>query len=272
MKKYFLIILSLALLTTNFVFSQANVIVQLKQPPPFKFHVEDLWKVNLTNPGQPTNVYLFAKVTKGIQKMLDATSAPFNLPTGVKMVKANEIGPIDVNKYTDEVDKAISSTGSLPSGVYTICIYAISTLTKQEVGSFCGDYEILNVTKSDLLSPENMESVLDVFPSFNWLPPSPIPQSKIVTYEIRIVEILERQTAFYSMSANPIWFSQKGISTTLFRYPVAARQFKIGSRYAWEILTYVNGYLLCESEVWEFKCENISQNIKNANNDFLIFF
>ena len=249
-------------------FTSAQVIVQLRQPPPFQFHVEDLWKVTLTNPGDAVNVYLYGKVSNGVRKIADATTAMFSLPKGVKQVKANEIGPIDVNKYNDEVDRTLNNTGTFPSGVYNICVYVIAAGTNQELGSFCGEYEIINLTKSELLSPLNEETVRDFIPNFNWLPSNPVPPGKRVTYEIKFWEILERQTAYYATRSNPVWFSQNNINTTMFRYSIAANPFRNGGRYCWLVNTYINGTLLSGSEVWEFKYENVSQNVKTVNKDF----
>jgi hypothetical protein len=269
MKKRILYIAAVLFLFSGISFGQSgNIFVQLKQPPPFKFHLEDMWKVTLTNPGDAISVYLFGTVSKNGQLLVDARSSAFNLPKGVKYVNAQEISPIDVNKYSDEVDKTITKTGSLPSGSYNICVFVYSSTTNLELGSFCGDYEVLEITKAELLSPQNEETVRDFMPSFNWLPPAPIPSGNRVSYEIKFVEILERQTGYYAMLANPAWFSQSNVTTTLFRYPLAARQFKNGVRYAWRVNTYTNGSLVSESEVWEFTYENVAQNVKATNNDF----
>jgi hypothetical protein len=248
--------------------SKSQVIVQLKQPPPFQFHVEDMWKVTLTNTTNAVNVYLYGKVTKGSQKLADATTAVFNLLKGIKKVNANEIGPIDVNKYSSDIESTLNHTGTLPSGVYNICVYVIAAGTNQELGSFCGDYEIINLTKSELLSPLNEETVRDLIPNFNWLPSNPVPSGRKTTYEIKFWKILERQTAYYATLSNPVWFSQNNISTTLFRYPLAANPFENHRRYAWMVNTYIDGTLLSGSEVWEFTYENVSQNVKTVNKDF----
>jgi hypothetical protein len=266
---YLKIVLAIAFcFVCGVAYSQSNVTVQLRQPPPFQFKAEDLWKVTLTNPGNALNVYLFGTVSKGSQKMVDATTAVFNLPKGVKLVKANEIGPIDVNKYSEEAENTLNHTGTFPSGVYNICVYVYAAGTNQPLGSFCGDYEIINLTKSELLSPLNEETVRDFIPNFNWLPPNPVPPGRRIAYEIKFTEILERQTAYYSMQANPIWFSQKNIATTLFSYPLAARPFSTNRRYAWMVNTYIDGTLLSSSEIWEFTYENVSQNVKTVNKDF----
>ena len=245
----------------------AQITIQLQQPPPFQFKVEHLWRATINNPGQPVNVYLFGTIEKGSQRLLDATTAVFLLPTGSKRINAQEISPIDVEKYSDEVEETLNKTGTLQSGTYNICLYVMDANTNQPLGSFCNDYEILNLTQSELMSPLDKETVRDVLPMFNWLPPVPLPHGSIIFYEITIVEILERQTAFYAMLSNPAWFRQSNISTTLFQHPMAARQFISGNRYAWNVKTFINGFEVSESETWEFTYNSITQNIQETNEE-----
>ena len=229
--------------------THAQITIQLQQPPPFQFKAEDLWKATINNPGQPVNVYLFATVQSGSQRHMDATTSIFLLPTGVRKVNAQEISPIDIEKYTNNVEETLNKTGTLQSGIYTICLYVRNAGTNQTLGSFCNDYEILNLTQSSLVSPLDEGSIRDILPMFNWLPPVPLPHGRRITYEIKIVEILERQTAYYAMLSNPSWFRQNDIATTLFQYPLAARQMISGNRYAWSVNTFIEGIPVSESEI-----------------------
>ena len=245
--------------------THAQITIQLQQPPPFQFKAEDLWKATINNPGQPVNVYLFATVQSGSQRHMDATTSIFLLPTGVRKVNAQEISPIDIEKYTNNVEETLNKTGTLQSGIYTICLYVRNAGTNQTLGSFCNDYEILNLTQSSLVSPLDEGSIRDILPMFNWLPPVPLPHGRRITYEIKIVEILERQTAYYAMLSNPSWFRQNDIATTLFQYPLAARQMISGNRYAWKVNTFIDGIQVSESETWEYTYDVATQNIEVTN-------
>jgi hypothetical protein len=249
--KIFIILLFVALLS-NISYSQ--VIAILRQPPPFQFKASDLWKVNITNTGPAVDIYLKGTVKKSTTMLVEATSASFTLPTTIApmMVNAASISPIDLKKYSSEIDDAFKSTGSLPSGKYTICIYAYSKATNTVLSEYCIDIEVLLPIKGELVSPRDAEEIRIPYPIFNWMPPSPITPGNQVTYEINIVEILERQTAVYAMSSNPFIFSKKNITNGMFQYPIAAMQLQNGIRYAWQIKTYLNGSLLSESEIREF--------------------
>ena len=245
----------------------AQITIQLQQPPPFRFKVEHLWRATINNPGQPVNVYLFGTIERGSRRILDATTSVFLLPSGFKRVNAQELSPIDVEKYSNEVEETLNKTGTLQSGTYNICLYVMDANTKQALGSFCNDYEILNLTQSELVSPLDKEVVRDIQPMFNWLPPVPLPHGSNITYELTVVEILERQTAYYAMLSNPSRFNQSSIITPLYQYPLASRQFIPGNRYAWNVKTFVDGILVSESETWEFTYDVVTQNIEQTNDN-----
>ncbi|MBX7047017.1 MAG: hypothetical protein K1X86_14395 [Ignavibacteria bacterium] len=249
-------------------FSFAQITATLRQPPPFQFKAADLWRVNLINTGSPAEIYLKAIVTKGTARLIEATSSKFVLPTSLspKLIDAASISPIDLKKNSSEVDDAFKTTGSLPSGKYNICIYVYST-SNVLLSQYCSDFEVLQTIKGELISPRDMEDIKIPLPIFNWMPPSPITPGNNVTYEINIVEILERQTAIYAMSANPYVFSRSNIANGIFQYPVAALQLENGRRYAWRVKTYLNGSLLSESEVREFSYNGKSISSKDFNSD-----
>ena len=104
---------------------------------------------------------------------------------------------------------------------------------------------------------------------FNWLPPVPLPHGRRITYEIKIVEILERQTAYYAMLSNPSWFRQNDIATTLFQYPLAARQNNLREQvYTWKVNTFIDGIQVIESETWEYTYD-VARKILEVTNDKL---
>lgn len=260
--------LIIILLISQHNFSFAQITATLRQPPPFQFKAADLWRVNLTNTGSPSEIYLKAIVTKGTARLVEATSSKFVLPTllSPKLIDAASISPIDLKKNSSEVDDAFKTTGSLPSGKYNICIYVYST-SNVLLSQYCTDIEVLQTIKGDLISPRDMEDIKIPLPIFNWMPPSPITPGNNVTYEINIVEILERQTAIYAMSANPFVYSKNNIANGIFQYPVAGLPLENGRRYAWRVKTFLNGSFLSESEVREFSYNGKSISSKDFNSE-----
>lgn len=267
-----LLVVLVLLIISNISYSQVTAI--LRQPPPFQFKASDLWRVNLTNTGAPINIYLKAIVRKNSANLVEATSASFTLQTTTApfLVNAASISPIDLKKYSSEVDDAFKSTGSLPSGKYNICIYAYSVSGNTLLSQYCIDVEVLQTIKGELISPRDLDEVRMLLPIFNWMPPAPITPGNNVTYEINIVEILERQTAYYAMTANPYIYTKKNLTNGIFQYPIAALPLENGRRYAWRIKTYLNGSLLSESEVREFSYNGKTLSAREFNDSAKKFF
>ena len=248
---------------SSILYSQVSVI--LDQPPPYQFKTEDLWKVTLTNPGNSEQVYLFGTVGNTTKRLVDARTGVFTLPQGTKRVNARELSPIDVTKYSDEVENTLNKTGTFQTGLYNICVYVYSASTNQVLGSFCNDFEVLNLTEPELIFPDNEDVVRELQPVFNWLPPTPSPGFKALRYDIVIKEILERQTGIYAMTSNPVYFTQKNLTANVFQYPLAAAKLVSGRKYAWMVRTYINSYQYNESEVYEFTYQSPFDNIGNTN-------
>ena len=257
MKKIIFTTVVIILFTINL---SAQVNVYLEQPPPFQFKADNLWKVTLSNSGPAISVYLFAQVTdiKTNQKVAEGKTSSFSLPTGTKRVNASEISPIDIKKYDNNIEKTLNSTGTFKSGEYNICIYARSSADDSELGSFCNDYEILNVTQTELIMPEDNDEVSTFQPMFSWLPPTPYPVGVRVTYEISIYPILNRQSAYYATISNPASYIEKNIKTNLFQYPLVGRQFIQGMKYAWQVKTYFDGALMNQSEIRTFLYKDLT--------------
>jgi hypothetical protein len=103
-----------------------------------------------------------------------------------------------------------------------------------------------------LLSPQDAGNVEDVRPIFTWAMPMPSRAGGGVSYSIRIVQLLGRQSPVGAMQANPAWLELSDVKTTTILYPPGARPLIAGAEYAWKVSAFVRGALLGESEVWRF--------------------
>jgi hypothetical protein len=151
-KKRFCLVL---LMIFNCSYLLAQISVHLQQPHPFQFHVEDMWKVTLTSTYQtPVRVYLYGtarSLTEGL--IVDANTAIFSMNIGTRMVKANEIGPIDVHKQNQTYGDIVKKMGGLPSGKFEICVYVKDAATNQTLAVDCIEHEVQNFTEVELISP-----------------------------------------------------------------------------------------------------------------------
>jgi len=132
-----------------------NINISVKHPFSFQFHIEDLWNITLTNSSNPVNIYLLSTVeNSSSQIIIEAKTSKFDLPTGTMNVNANQIGPIDVKEYSKDIKRTLNRTGTFPSGNYRVCVSAVSSESNQMLSSTCNDYDILNLSQPELISPK----------------------------------------------------------------------------------------------------------------------
>lgn len=264
----------------------AQITVQLQQPPPFQFKLENMWKVTLINPTQKTyNVYLMGTATELSEgQIVEAATAVFSLPPGVKVVNTRELVPMDINVTNNKYADVVQNINAVPTGDYEICVTVINAETSMQLGMQCISAQTQNLTQVELLQPENNTRLLSgaitennsdnfgvskiitgSFITFSWLPPSPIPPGVIASYSIKIVEILGNQSPYDAVLSNPSFYINQKIYSNVFLYPVAGRMFSNNKRYAWKVDAYLNNVLVSESETWEFTYTDNSQN--NIIND-----
>ena len=98
------ILFTLIFFTSLYQNGYAQVTVNFELPPPYKFKIENLWKLILTNPSTQLNVYLYGTVVRQRDNKLiaEATTSTFILPNGIKRVTSADITPVDLKKYDDK--------------------------------------------------------------------------------------------------------------------------------------------------------------------------
>lgn len=266
-----------------------TISVQLQPPPPFQFRVEDMWNLVVINPGSVRQVFLrgtAVEVSTGL--IVDVSTSVFDLPPGTKRIRSNDVGSVTINQKKDEFESVINRLSSLPNGSYEICIEVIEAVSNSLLGSSCIDHDVLSISQVTLLYPEH-KTTLNSYNGFNdesgdtllntlkpvqskinsqivftWLPPVPVPLSKVVRYKIKMVEVFGMQSAYDAMNSNPLFFSSEGILTTSYLFPLAARDFNPDRTYAWQVEAYIDGHLQSQSEIFEFSFPRNTTK-KNSN-------
>ncbi len=234
-----LIVAALAVLISSLSASvNAQVVVTIQQPPPGQLNVEDLWNLDLTNNTQETfTVHLRGTATEERDGLIfDGSSNTFSLPPGFRRVNPTDI-TIDLRYSNRKYEDIVLRTGSVSEGDYTVCIYVINVENGEELGRGCIQQQVAHPSPPQLISPKDGATVEDEFPVFSWMPPMPLLTDQIVSYNLKIVEILSGQTPIDAMQSSPSWFEEEGILQTSFRYPISARVFEPGKEYAWQVQT-----------------------------------
>ncbi|MBS1913829.1 MAG: hypothetical protein JST22_17710 [Bacteroidetes bacterium] len=254
-RKYAGVVVALALFACSTAAAQSGVTVQLFQPPPNQLKIADLWRIKLVNNTQTTyTVCLFGTLDETAlgKRLVDATTAQFRLPPGTKLITGSDIQPIDANYYDDRYKQIFMRTGQAPAGEYRICVEVRLECGAQVLARDCKDQHVQPLTPPVLIAPANESTVPDKLPTFSWLPPSPLGRGQSMRYELKIVEVLGRQTPYDAMGSNPAWFLRGQIVPTVQQYPISSRAFVKGNTYAWKIAASSDGIPMGESEIWWF--------------------
>lgn len=240
--------------------AQGQIGIVLTQPPPNQLKVADLWRIRLTNTtGQTIKVYLYGTADEAKDgPIVAATTAVFDLPPGVKTVTGNDIQPIDADYFNDRYKQFFLRTGQAPTGDYRVCVRVIDAATRAELGTDCYDQVVQIVTPPVLVNPDDESTVNDRLPVFSWIAPTPLKPGQRPTYQLKIVEILGRQTPYDAMMSNPAFFTRERIPSQLFAFPIAARGFRADQRYAWRITATDGDFPLGQSEIWFFTWKPIT--------------
>ena len=249
-----LLVLCVALLS-----AQSAVTVILRPPPPNQLKVADLWEITLINSGGTTlNVSLKGTVTEQKDGLIaTAISATFSLPPGTKVFTAKNIGqlsPVNTSFKNSKYEDILNAIGSAPSGTYDICIEVRSSgFAAGILASSCvNSHTVESTSQPLLLSPQDDADVEQGRPMFTWAMPTPLRARANVTYSMRIVQLLGKQSPAAAMQVNPAWVELNNVATTTIQYPPGARPLIAGNTYAWKVSAFMRGALLGESEVWRF--------------------
>ncbi len=227
--------------------------VRLHAPPPGQFSLEQLWWVDLTAKADiDTIVWLEGRVGEAKEgQVFSARSNEFRLALkagGRKTVRLKDIKVQD-QKYKPGYEAFYTRSGAIPEGDYEYYVKLMPDL-----GEARRNTKVTLPGLPRLLLPLDGDTLAERFPSFVWTPPARAPQG-LVSYRLRLVEVLESQSKEEAIAANPPWFEQQGIGRANVRYPASARSLgtlKKGSHLAWQVEAYQNNVLLGKSLVSEF--------------------
>lgn len=234
--------------------------IRLTQPPPNQLRIADLWKVELNNrSGRTVRVYLHGtaeetSIPDGL--IVEATTRILSLAPGRTVVTGSDVQPIKTENENERYRDALLQTGSVPTGDYTICCEVISAETDLVIGRDCKFTTVNRMSQPVLISPPDESAVADRLPVFTWMGSTPPGPGQRILYRLHVAEIFGAQTPFDAIQRNPAFLVMENLVATVYQYPVSARLFEKGRRYAWMITAYERTpkaqYTLGVSEVWSF--------------------
>lgn len=242
----------------------AQVVVNLQLPPLGLTIKPQLWNLSLINTtGANMNVQLqmvMTDVATG-QTVLAGTSPSFIIPSGAKLLTANDVSPVTYNSgagYT--IDP--SPNGFLPVGIYNIC-YTVTRFSKdipEQIADECVTAEVEPISPPQLIQPGDSDRVILNRPFFTWLPPTPFNSFSNLLYDYTLVEVQSTQSAADAIQQNIPVLLQSNISFTSLQYPLSMPELDTAKLYAWRVTAKNNGSPVASSEIWCFRIEQLSND------------
>lgn len=259
--------------------------------------IPDLYSVSINN-FQSTTVQSAMEVEisytgnafqKGLVAKGSLTGAPvFNLPPGLTRFSPSNINQFfptrNLQFFDNKLQQINEQSACLPPGQYDICITLYGVDSKgninlqNQLSKTCYKVTKENNNAVFLIAPANNEKVKMALPVFAWSPVANF--SKSSNYIFEIVEVLEGQTAFEAFRSNPIYFSESGLKSNSFQFPIKSRQLLPCVNYAWRVGYYeqigfsnpgfnvpVKPSILSEIWTFSYQCDNTkSSTTKSALN------
>jgi len=227
------------------VLTAAPSITQFNPPPPGQYHIEQLWKVTLNNPDQQTySVWLEGTILKEGREVFWAQTDTFPLPPGRKTLHYKDVR-VKTQRNAPGYEQFAARTGGLPEGNYTFLVKL-----EPNFGTKSVKFPVKPMGPPRLISPRDGDVILTPYPQFRWTGPTPAVPG--VTYELRVVEVLPRQSKFEAMATVRPWFDPRSIRSTSLTYPRSARPLVARKKYAWQVKAVSGGAVIAVSEIWDF--------------------
>ncbi|TSA25952.1 MAG: hypothetical protein D4R68_08065 [Ignavibacteriales bacterium] len=234
-----------------------HLTVKLIPPPPNQLKKTDLWRLVATNASAVAyKVFRISIDIKDYKTGIQAESKLSSvLISGSKSFSFSDFNLAGITYRNTKLQEAFEKNMNAPDGNYTICVYVINE-KGEEVARDCIDQTITTIIQEEvspqLISPADGSKLNSNQPIlFTWMLPS-IKHGDDYNYRIKVVEILGNQSPSEAVKLNPAWFEREDIKTKTLIYPVAARKFEKGKKYAWQIGAYADNNEIGKSETWSF--------------------
>jgi len=254
--KLFLMLLIIAAGFTN-LYAQNQVDIKLKQPPPNKLGVGDMWNLELNNTsGKDMKIYLTGTATEEKDGLIiEGKSKVFTLKPGRSTYKYNDFSNAEVKYNNGKYKEIILRTGNAPEGSYTICVTAFDEGGTEIGRENCIMQSVQQMGGITLLTPGDGEEIdPDTLPGlmFTW---TPLPKGG--PYSLRIVELKGSESKEEGIRANRPIIDKEKISISSYQLGSTDPKLEAGKRYAWQV---TSGDV--QSDIFIYHIINLENNEK----------
>ncbi|MES2655517.1 MAG: hypothetical protein V4620_08010 [Bacteroidota bacterium] len=238
-----LLVLSI-LLTFSFP-SFSQIIINYTPKNPYEFKVNTVNDFYLINTGTTKKINVKASITQN-QK---------NVYTGFFLSLTCQSGSNTYASYkavNESINTNTVKNGALSAGQYELCYTLIDEITQEEIAQSCFDIEVKPLSPPFLIYPSNESSINTFNPNLIWSAPLGSKSNENFTYDLKLVEILNKQQPIDALSQNFALLRLSNLSNTQLLYPFNAGKLINGKHYVWQVIAKNNNGYLAETEIWTF--------------------
>ncbi len=235
---------------------RAQVTLSVQVPPTGVMQKAQLWNLVLVNTADaPVDVNIqLVLLTNDNKPVLSATTRRITLNKGVKQIGVSDVAPVQYDYLSSVYNVDRNPDGFLPIGNFQAC-FTINKLvsdTRTELAEECVPVEVTPLSPPQLNTPFDRDTLSIAYPSFTWLPPTPLPLFSDLSYDLVLVEMQPGQSAEQAIQQNIPLYTAGNVDNLSLLYPTSNKALDTARWYAWRIVAKNNHQLVAQSEVWTF--------------------
>jgi len=231
--------------------------------------LSELWKIQFSGlSGSSNDIWMKAEVRRQSQLVYQASTEPLALSEGTQLIDQFKIQIRSRHFHESAWEDYVIATGRLPEGIYTGCVTVYKG--QSELKTLCLEIRSENYSPPMLVYPYHGQELTSTTPVLSWL--APVPNAvQGITYQLRLVEQFEGQTAQEALLRNPARVNQGDIVGTSIPYPPDALSLEIDHNYAWQVEAYVGSTKIGITQVWAFRVVELNEHQKGLirNQDYI---
>ena len=242
----------------------AQVIINVVQPPAGFLTKDQLWNLVLTNSGNTTTevvILMNLKDAKTGQSVLSAGTRSILLNKGAKVLTNQDMQPVQYNYSSSNLAGPF-----LPLGSYIAC-YTVSR-DGHDAGAIATECVRINSTPLSpplLNTPANKAVLQTPAPQLTWTPPTPINMFNDLSYNLLVTEVMQGQAPSEAIVYNTPLFTSTNIKTPYSTYSSAYTKLQPGKTYAWQVVANNGDNYAAATEVWTFSLASDSTQSVSAD-------
>jgi hypothetical protein len=267
-------LLWLLLLTSTALKAQVSMTVQVA--PEGIIQKPQLWNfLVVNNENAPVQVKISLSMTdvQTNDPVLTASSAAVFVNSGATPLLAANLSPIQYEYLSSRVTDP-DPNGFLPIGQYQVCytLFVYGHIGFEEASQECISVFVEPISPPMLSLPFDGSEDETTTPQFSWLPPAPLNMFNNLTYDFKLVEVAEGQTATEAIQQNMPVYTVSNHPDIFLNYPSSHTPLDTGKVYAWQVFANNNNVYAAQSEVWTFKPATIlSDTISKELIQYFVF-